>query len=137
MDCICSPAEINGRPFVGWIGRFLGDCVYTEQEVASVYCGIISLFLCEIALFPQIYKNFIIKSVKGISFYLLLTWALGDLANLLGTIFNEQLQTQKITAIVFFLTDIILITQYFIYYKPIHEEYEVINDDSEEETEST
>lgn len=65
---------------------------------------------------PQVYKNYTRKSVDGLSVSFLLTWLAGDISNLIGSLFTNQLTTQKYTALFFVISDILLVLQY-VYYK--------------------
>jgi uncharacterized protein with PQ loop repeat len=67
------------------------------------------------AQFPQIWTNFILKDAKGLSLGLVIFWSAGDFTNYIGTIYTEQLLTQKLAAISFCLTDILFVFQYFYY----------------------
>jgi hypothetical protein len=103
LACQCDPVQINGNNYIQWIGSMLGDCVYSNTEITSVYFGIlslkpglISLLFCEFAMLPQLWKNYQLKSVVGLSFSLLVCWTIGDFLNLVGTFLTEQLQVKII-----------------------------------------
>ncbi|CAH7690796.1 PQ loop repeat-domain-containing protein [Phakopsora pachyrhizi] len=66
---------------------------------------------------PQIWKNYRLKSVDGISFPFLMSWFAGDFTNLLGCILTDQLPFQRNLAIYFNLVDVILLLQYGCYSK--------------------
>jgi PQ loop repeat len=55
------------------------------------------------------------------------------MANMLGTFLNAQLPTQKLAAVVFFLTDCMLMMQYAVYHKR-HGRYQSIPTEPDEDT---
>ena len=57
----------------------------------------------------------IARSVDALSFSFLLQWLLGDIANLIGCLWSEQLATQTWTAAYFCCTDVVLLSQYAYY----------------------
>ena len=114
-DCVCDPLEKAGYGYVQWIGSLLHDCVYTPSERLSVLLGLLSLLLWLPALFPQLLYNYRIKTSAALSFAFLIQWLLGDLSNLLGCLWTEQLPTQTYTAAYFCFTDLLLLGQYGYY----------------------
>ncbi|KAJ3136174.1 hypothetical protein HK100_001991, partial [Physocladia obscura] len=99
------------------IAVWFGDCVYSRVEITSVALGLASLVLFAIAMFPQIVSrlNYTRKSVEGLSWNLMLFWVFGDIGNLLGSIFTNQLALQIKIAIYFILVDLITLGQIFWY----------------------
>jgi solute carrier family 66 (lysosomal lysine-arginine transporter), member 1 len=108
-----------------------GDCVYSKWDKLSFFLGLLSLILCEIAIIPQVYKNFKRKSVKGISLTFVLAWTVGDILNMTGTVLNAQLPTQEFSAMVFLVTDAILLIQYAMYYSHSTETPTTITNDDD------
>jgi uncharacterized protein with PQ loop repeat len=115
VDCVCDPLEKEGYGYVQWIGSLLHDCVYTPAERLSVILGLLSLLLWLPALFPQLLYNYRIKTTDALSFAFLFQWLLGDISNLLGCLWTEQLPTQTYTAAYFCFTDLLLLGQYGYY----------------------
>jgi hypothetical protein len=115
-DCVCDPDTVSGSPWVRWIGFYLHDCVYTTEEIASVLLGLLNLAFWIPALFPQIIANYRTGRVDALSGWFVAQWLAGDVSNLLGCLFTNQLPTQLITSVYFVCTDFILMGQY-IYYK--------------------
>ena len=72
------------------------------------------------AQLPQIYKNWSISSVSGLSIYFLVEWCLGDLANLLGALFTHQASWQVAIGSYYVFVDICLVSQWFWYEKLRH-----------------
>ena len=120
--CQCIPAVKDGLPYIQWIGSWFADCLYSNYDIAAFVFGGFSFVCSAVALLPQIvldliqWLNYKRKSVTGLSLGLILLWSFGDLANLLGTIFIRQLSTQKITAVLFIASDILMLAQYYSYY---------------------
>ncbi|KAJ3195363.1 PQ loop repeat-containing protein 2 [Irineochytrium annulatum] len=102
-------------PLSGSIGTYFGDCIHTPIELTSFISGLLSLLCYIVALFPQIWMNFRRGSVEGLSAGLILIWAVGDLANLLGTVLTNQLPTQLFVAVYFNIVDLVIIGQ-FVWY---------------------
>lgn len=67
------------KPCVGWVNRYLKDCLCNLRDEFSFGFGLISLFCWAIAEIPQIVTNFRTKSSHGISLLFLLTWVAGSL----------------------------------------------------------
>lgn len=67
------------------------------------------------AQFPQVLKNFQLKSCEGLALPFLANWFLGDASNLLGCLLTHQLPFQTWLASYFVSVDIILVTQYLYY----------------------
>ncbi|CAG8480880.1 7678_t:CDS:2 [Diversispora eburnea] len=63
---------------------------YQEIEIFSILCGYVSVICWIFALYPQIIANFRQKSAKALSLALLTNWAIGDAANLIGSLFDEN-----------------------------------------------
>lgn len=93
MDCRCDPTEIDGHRYNEFIARWARDCVYNAQDITSFAMGWISIVLFLFALLPQIYENFKLKHVEGLSVLFLTLWLVGDVTNLLGCVFTNQLPT--------------------------------------------
>ena len=114
-DCVCSPLSVDGFEYVPWIGRLFGDCVYTPTDQASFVLGLISLGAYILSLLPQLWHNFNRKSVEGLSFSLVLVWAVADMLNFMGTLLTHQLPIQRTVSLYFLLTDFVSVGQYLWY----------------------
>ena len=115
MYCVCEPAEVDGYRFVQWIGESFHDCVYTPTQRFSFVLGLLSILLWIPALFPQVLQNYRTKRTDALSFGFLLQWLLGDISNVIGCLWSEQLATQTWTAVYFCCTDVVLLAQYAYY----------------------
>jgi len=112
--CHCEPTFL-GNPVIQWVAIWFNDCLYTWSDIASFIFGWCSIFIWCICLFPQIWVNYKIKRVDGISGCFILEWVLGDVTNLVGCILTKSLPTQTYQAIYFVAIDIGLIGQWFYY----------------------
>jgi len=112
--CTCEPT-FRGNLVVYWVAEWFDDCLYTWSDIASFIFGWCSIFIWCICLFPQIWVNYKIKRVDGISGYFILEWVLGDVTNLVGSILTKTLPTQTYQAVCFVAVDIGLIGQWFYY----------------------
>jgi uncharacterized protein with PQ loop repeat len=63
------------------------------------------------------YLNWKRGAAEGLSFAFLGSWLLGDIANLVGCLLTQQVQTQLITAIYFCVIDSMMVGQYMYYNK--------------------
>lgn len=113
-DCICP--SLDGYPHVQWIGTYFGDCVQTPLEKLSFGLGMLSIVFYLSAFMPQFIHNFKRRSIHGLSFIMIVIWACGDSANLIGTYLTAQLPSQKFIAQLFILLDILILIQYFSYF---------------------
>ncbi|KAJ3073217.1 hypothetical protein HDU98_001975 [Podochytrium sp. JEL0797] len=110
-SCVCDPATVDGYHYVKLIAWVFGDCVRTPTEIASFFCGLFSLSCFAVAFFPQIWMNFRRKSTDGLSADLMISWAFGDIGNLLGSFLTNQLALQLWVAAYFIMIDVITLTQ--------------------------
>lgn len=69
---------------VGWVERYLKDCLCNVKDEFSFGFGLTSLVCWGVAEIPQIITNFRTKSSHGVSLLFLLTWVAGDIFNLTG-----------------------------------------------------
>lgn len=80
-SCVCEPEFIDGNRFIQFIGTYFGDCVYSNQDLASWCFGMLSLLTFIVVFLPQVWLNFTRKAVTGLSFGLLGLWvSLGRLS---------------------------------------------------------
>ena len=129
QDCICP--SLDGYSPIQWIGTYFGDCIRTPIEQLSFGIGMMSVLFYLGAFLPQFLHNFKRKSIQGLSLYMIIVWACGDSANLIGTYLTGQLASQKFIAQSFIFLDILIILQYFSYYNEDDAvEDEEIDDDS-------
>lgn len=143
---------------------FVLPCNQPPQQYISFGLGIAATLLFCIALLPQILKNYQRSTCDGLSFGLIFIvrvfsmlvfnipqWTLGDVTNYLGTLFTDQLSTQRFTGlsclfrnshychlkgIYFLATDIALVGQYIYYtryYVPPGEDAPLVERRVEEE----
>ena len=67
----------ESKPCVGWVEKYLGDCLCNLKDEISFGFGFISLICWGVAEIPQIITNFRAKSSHGVSLAFLLTWVAG------------------------------------------------------------
>ncbi|XP_022631565.1 seven transmembrane protein 1 isoform X1 [Vigna radiata var. radiata] len=106
----------ESKPCVGWVQRYLDDCLCDLKDEISFSLGFISLICWGVAEIPQIITNFRAKSSHGVSLAFLLTWVAGDIFNLVGCVLEPAtLPTQYYTALLYTITTIVLVLQSLYY----------------------
>jgi len=91
--------------------------VYIPQEKASFAFGLVNLCFWVFALFPQIIINYRRKKCDSLSGLFLAIWVCGDVSNLLGCLWTQQLPTQLMTAVYFVFLDGTSLSQWLYYEK--------------------
>jgi len=107
----CEPVN----PFLTAISSAFGTCIPTPLALLSTLLGILSILSWLFAQVPQIIKNFQLHSTSGLSALFLLEWLLGDLSNLIGSIFTQQASWQVILASYYCTVDCVLCGQWLWY----------------------
>jgi uncharacterized protein with PQ loop repeat len=107
----CEPANWLLRDF----SATFHTCVPTNLAFISSVLGTCSIVAWLFAQLPQIYKNNRLKSTSGLSIFFLAEWLLGDLSNLLGSIFTSQALWQVIIAAYYVTVDCALVGQWIWY----------------------
>lgn len=107
----CEPAN----DFLYSISVTLGTCIPTNLALISTVLGTCSIVSWLFAQLPQIYKNHKLKSTSGLSIFFLTEWLLGDLSNLLGSLFTQQATWQVIIASYYVFVDCALCGQWVWY----------------------
>ncbi|KAH1223871.1 Lysosomal amino acid transporter 1 [Glycine max] len=74
MPMLPSYCVKESKPCVGWVEKYLGDCLCNLKDEISFGFGFISLICWGVAEIPQIITNFRAKSSHGVSLAFLLTW---------------------------------------------------------------
>ena len=87
----------------------------TASEAASGILGSVSLACWIFLLIPQVIENYRNQSAEAISLAFVLTWFLGDVANLLGAAWAGLVPTVIAIAIYFCFSDGVLIGQVLYY----------------------
>ncbi|KAM5482498.1 hypothetical protein MaudMau93_006672 [Microsporum audouinii] len=87
----------------------------TYRETASGILGSISLACWIFLLVPQLVENYKNGNAKAISFTFILVWFVGDIANLIGSLWAKLVPVVVAIAIYFCIADGVLICQ-CIYY---------------------
>jgi len=100
-----------------WMGVLVGICAWTPLDVLAVSLGLSNILLWLFAQIPQIYLTWKRKRAEAISAGFLAIWLVGDITNLLGSIFTQQIPIQLYTAIYFCFMDIIMVSQWIYYNK--------------------
>lgn len=107
----CEPAN----DFLYSLSVTLGSCIPTNLALISTLLGTCSIISWLFAQLPQIYKNHKLKSTSGLSIFFLTEWLLGDLSNLLGSLFTQQATWQVIIASYYVFVDCALCGQWVWY----------------------
>ncbi|KAF1962196.1 hypothetical protein CC80DRAFT_156479 [Byssothecium circinans] len=107
----CEPAT----EFLSNLSSTLGSCIPTNLALLSTVLGTCSILSWLFAQLPQVYKNHKLKSTSGLSIFFLGEWLMGDLTNLLGSIFTQQATWQVIVASYYVFVDCALCGQWVWY----------------------
>lgn len=107
----CEPAN----DFLYSVSVTLGSCIPTNLALISTLLGTCSIISWLFAQLPQIYKNYKLKSTSGLSIFFLSEWLLGDVSNLLGSLFTQQATWQVIIASYYVFVDCALCGQWIWY----------------------
>ena len=119
MSGIVSDLKMNSNDIYDMIMRNEGKRHNKGESVKDIFVSIfggISIASGILIYFPQYYKNWKNGSTKGFSTILLVLWFIGDVANLIGTLFTHQLLTQKLLAAAYVTCDILMLLQIIYYY---------------------
>lgn len=102
----------------------------TFLEALSGITGTISLVAWIFLLIPQLFENYRRKSAEAVSLAFLFIWLVGDVANILGTIWAGLVPTIIAINVYFLISDVTLISQ-CVYYNTINASLEAVteNDD--------
>ena len=87
-------------PRFPWADKYLGYCVVRDLQMASLFCGLLSIVFWMFAQMPcvthhvfacmtscrQIVKNWRTGSVESLSLLFLVDWLCGDVTNLVGVV---------------------------------------------------
>lgn len=87
----------------------------STRETISGISGSISLASWILLLVPQLIENFRNGNAEGISTAFLLTWLIGDIANLVGSIWANLLPTVIALALYYCFADFVLLSQVLYY----------------------
>ncbi|GMM52318.1 hypothetical protein DASB73_032810 [Starmerella bacillaris] len=85
------------------------------METLSNISGSVSLACWTVVLLPQLIEQYQLKSSEGVSVYFLGIWLLGDMANLVGSIWAGLRPNVILLAMWFVFSDSLLLTSYFYY----------------------
>ncbi|PSN65749.1 hypothetical protein BS50DRAFT_634969 [Corynespora cassiicola Philippines] len=111
----CEPAN----DFLYSVSAAFHTCIPSNLALISTILGTCSIISWLFAQLPQIYKNHQLKSTSGLSIFFLSEWLLGDLSNLLGSLFTNQATWQVIIAGYYVFVDCALCGQW-IWYELLH-----------------
>jgi hypothetical protein len=117
--CICYPIYVDGHMYNRNIAQFFAECLYTARDFVAFGIGMSSILFWIICQMPQLISNCKNQSVAALSVWFLVQWMSGDVMNLGGCFLTNQLLTQKATAVLYIIMDVIVIVQY-IYYDKCH-----------------
>ena len=116
-ECTCLATLEDHSSYDVLVARYFQECIYTPIERASFYVGMSSLLFWVMCQLPQFVTNYRNKSADALAALLLIQWLCGDITNLLGSILTKQLAFQKLSALLFVMMDVAMISQKFIYAK--------------------
>lgn len=86
-----------------------------DAHAISGITGSISIACWVIVFAPQIYENYVRKSLLGLSLLFVVLWLAGDVFNVLGSVLQGVLPTMIILAVYYTLADIVLLWQCLVY----------------------
>lgn len=112
--CVCDPEFKFGHRFSPFIGENFKICAYTSRDIIGFCAGLINILIWLFAQSPQLYETYKNKSGGELSWSFLIIWLIGDVANLLGSLFTSQ-KLLLYTAVYFIIMDGLVLTQ-IIYY---------------------
>ena len=95
----------------------LGECLYSVRDYIAFAVGMSSIAFWIMCQLPQFISNCKKKSVAALSVWFLLQWFAGDFMNLVGCFLTNQLLTQKATAMLYIVMDVIVLIQWLYYAK--------------------
>jgi solute carrier family 66 (lysosomal lysine-arginine transporter), member 1 len=130
---ICQ-VSADGLAAVKWIQNIFHECAYTQQDVAAVTLGYISISFWVLAQFPQLLKNASSGTSESLSLLFLANWLSGDFANLIGCVLTRQQPFQTYLAMYFVLIDTSLFVQSLYFQQNKNATEEVVVEDIDEET---
>ena len=107
----CEPAS----DFLLQLSSIFHICIPTNLGLVSTLLGSLSIVAWLFAQLPQIWKNWTLHSTSGLSIFFLFEWLLGDLTNLLGSIYTRQATWQVVLAFYYCIVDIVLVCQWVWY----------------------
>ena len=123
--------ENNNKTDYDHFASMFGLCLYKNNDIASFYIGLLSIFCWVLCIVPQ----FVINCKNGkrsvLSPYLFNFWLFGDILNLTGSILTNQLLFQKISCVFFVTMDVLNIGQYIYFSRKI----DIVDDDGDENDE--
>jgi len=94
---------------------YLGFCVRDGWDIADFVFGFLSLILWTFALWPQIWQNYSTKCVESQSVVFWTLWVIGDATNLGGCLLTNQIVTNTLLAIMYFIASGIAFLQWIWY----------------------
>eukprot|EP00158_Paraphelidium_tribonemae_P009092 Partr_v1_DN28768_c1_g1_i1_m61801 putative PQ loop repeat len=127
MGKSCPPFNADGNAVYDWIKMYFGECVYTQREIAALFCGFLSIGCWLCAQMPQVIKNFRARTAESLSGIFLTVWLLGDVSNLIGCIFIGEQPFQTYLGLYFVIIDTILVLQ-MLYFTRLLRASELLND---------
>jgi uncharacterized protein with PQ loop repeat len=111
----CEPSN----EFLRSLSITFNSCIPTPLALLSTVLGVCSILSWLFAQVPQIIKNFNLRSTSGLSVFFLGEWLLGDVSNLLGSLFTGQATWQVVLATYYCSVDCVLCGQW-IWYEYLH-----------------
>ena len=103
--CVC-----DSDAYSGIIREVFRVCAYAPIEYIGFLSGVFSVVFWFVCQFPQILKNYRLKTSEGLSMHFLLLWATGDSCNLIACLLTgDQTPIQIYTAVYFLMSDSVLI----------------------------
>ena len=93
----------------------IGTYFYKDNETYALFLGNVSSFFEAMLAVPQLIRNFMRKSTKGVTIVLILGWVLGDVFKMYYY-YSESAPIQLVACSIFqILTDVTILLQFFIF----------------------
>ncbi|KAJ1977184.1 hypothetical protein H4R34_003685, partial [Dimargaris verticillata] len=83
--------------------------------LASEFFGYLSISTWIVVFIPQLYENYQRKSADSLSLHFLVLWFVGDIFNMIGSVYQEVLYTTILLSFYFLAMDVLTIGQYLYY----------------------
>ncbi|KAJ1977660.1 putative vacuolar membrane transporter for cationic amino acids [Dimargaris xerosporica] len=83
--------------------------------LVSEFFGYLSISAWIVVFIPQLYENYQRKSADSLSLHFLVLWFIGDIFNLIGSVYQEVLYTIILLSFYFLAMDVVTIGQYLYY----------------------
>ncbi|KAG0641487.1 PQ loop repeat-domain-containing protein [Tuber brumale] len=101
--------------FLTAVSSAFGTCIPSAISLVSTVFGTLSMMSWLCAQIPQVHKNYLNQSVKGLSWAFMAIWLAGDICNFTGAVLLQQQPFQIAIAAYYVLIDTVLVFQLYYY----------------------